>query len=121
MTTSIRKEECQDQEAGMSARLVTLLMIGLLILGIAGQSWAQLTRTYSNPMNFTSDRPNEQNFQMPYFSPNSMNSANDQNINKKFNNLWGGGNSGSGIEVQVAPTFNGPWGLTPFGPSRPDH
>jgi Tfp pilus assembly protein PilW len=105
----------------MSARLVTLLMIGLLILGLAGQSWAQLTRTYSNPMNFSSNQANDQNFQMPHFSPDAMNATNNQNINKKFNNLWGGGNSGTGVEVHIAPTFSTPWGSTPFGPSRPDH
>ena len=104
----------------MSARLVTLLMIGLLILGIAGQSWAQLTRTYSNPLNFTTNQPSEQNFQIPHYSFNSMNPANDEKINKKFNNPWGSGNFGSGVEVQVSPTFSTPWGSSAFGPSRPD-
>ncbi|HEY9074823.1 MAG TPA: hypothetical protein VIN67_11885 [Desulfobaccales bacterium] len=105
----------------MSARLVTLLMIGLLILGIAGQSWAQLTRTYSNPMNFSNNQPSEQNFQIPHYSPNALGPANGQDINKKATNLWGAGNFSSGVEVQVTPMFGSPWGLTPFGPSRPDH
>ena len=98
----------------MSARLVTLLMIGLLILGIAGQSWAQLTRTYSNPMNFSNDQPSDQNFQIPHYSPNALGPTNDQNINKKATNLWGASNFGSGSRSSGHTNVRRSLGLNPF-------
>ena len=103
----------------MSPRLVTLLMIGLLILAIAGQSWAQITRTYSNAWSATTNQPSEQNFQIPNALRNSTTPGPGGQINKNFNNLWGSSAFGSGVEVQVTPTFLAPRGSTTFGPGGP--
>jgi len=104
----------------MPPRLATWLMIGLLILGIAGPSWAQITRSHSNPWSFTANQPGEQNFQTPGNNPwSSMTPSPGGQIDRKYNNPWASDNSGPGLGIQVSPTFKTPWGSSAFGPGGP--
>jgi hypothetical protein len=104
----------------MLPRLVTLLMVGLFILGAAGQSWAQLTRTYSNPMNFTTNQPSDQNFGARGNTPwNSLTPTPGGKTYQNYHNPWVSGNSGPSLGIQVSPTVRTPWGSTTFGSGGP--